>query len=246
MPTIFDQLDEDWRLVVASKAATRRLASWPDEALARITTLAELVDAAHRVGDPAGTDRVLASLASRSREDDLAARTLLQCLIPGAKLIARSYQQLGTAEEVASSVVSTLTEKIRSYPFERRPRRIAANLLNDTRHVLYDEARAHARLVEVVGPMLSYEAEVPVAASVITLHPAEEVISAVQESVDAGAIDTTAARVLVGHRVFDMPLKDFPELANLAEDTRRKIRLRAERAVATSHRELSIDVTPPR
>lgn len=240
-PTIFDHLDRDWEMVAASKAAARRLASWQDEALAPFRNLTEIVDAAHRPGDPVGSDCILAAFASRSRENDLAARTLLQCLVPGAKSVAGSYQQLGTADEVASMVVSTLTEKIRSYPFERRPQRIAANLLNDTRHVLYDEARAHARLVEAVGPMLSFEADIPNAEAKVVHHPANEVISVVGQAVGSGVIDQRAANIVIGHRVFDQPLSTFPELDGLADDTRRRYRLRAERALRDAAPELELD-----
>lgn len=239
-PTIFDQLDRDWEIVSASRSASRRLTSWGDEALASFSDPGRLVEVVQGSRDPIESDRLLAALASRCRTDDLAARTLLQCLLPGARSIARSYQQLGSRDEVASMVVSVLTEKIRSYPFERRPERIAANLLNDTRHVLYDETRSHARLVEAVGPVLSFEADIPNVEARVERHPVNEVLAVVQQAVELGAIDTRAASVVVGHRVFDVPLGDFRELDGLADDTRRRYRLRAERSIADSAREFGI------
>jgi hypothetical protein len=132
-PTIFAELDSDWATLAESAAATTALRRWRREepALAPFSTMAELVQAAHRRGAPAECDRILVALARRAGSDGLAARTLLQTLLPGARALAWRLWWLGGPEERAAAVVGALYERIRTYPFARRPAKVAANALAD-------------------------------------------------------------------------------------------------------------------
>jgi hypothetical protein len=100
---------------------------------------------AHRRGATAQSDDLLAALARLAAcdcgDDPLAARALLQLLLPGAAALAYRLAHLPRAEAIAA-VLSTLSCRIRTYPWRRRPHRIAANLLLDTE---MDLRRARAR-----------------------------------------------------------------------------------------------------
>ena len=69
----------------------------------------------------------------QARADPLAARLVLQALLPGLKALAgRLLLEADERDEVWSALLAHCWERIRSYPLERRPARIAANTLLDT------------------------------------------------------------------------------------------------------------------
>lgn len=97
-------------------------------AAAEASSLADLHDFVKRA-EPVAADRVLIELARAADADDLAARVLLQLLLPGTRRLASRWWALGDPEERAAAAVSAVYGRIRCYPFERRPQRIAANVL---------------------------------------------------------------------------------------------------------------------
>jgi hypothetical protein len=89
--TFFD-LDDDWRILVASRAAPARAGPLDRHpVLAGTLGLDELLARAlpgHADRDDA--DAVLRALLRRGTHDELAARTVLQVLVPGLVRIARN------------------------------------------------------------------------------------------------------------------------------------------------------------
>lgn len=140
--TLVRQLEEQWTYDADSLSYLAALASWhktePD--LCPFNDFAALTKAAADRGDPAATDRILAALVRRAAvdcgNDALAARTVLQLLLPGATALSAALSSYGEHDDVLSAVLATLLERIRTYPWQRRPQRVAANLLLDTRMTL--------------------------------------------------------------------------------------------------------------
>ena len=62
------------------------------------------------------------------------------------RLAGRLLHEVGERDELWSLLLAHLWERIRSYPLEKRPRRIAANLLLDTAHATLAELRRERRL----------------------------------------------------------------------------------------------------
>jgi hypothetical protein len=122
-------LDAEWRRLACSPRARRALRCWATRhpALDGLGDLAELLE---RRRDPAAASGVLAALAALAPTDDLAARTLLQAVLPGLVRLA------GTAawdDPVAvDEMVSLAWERIRTYP-PQRAGSVAANVLFDVR-----------------------------------------------------------------------------------------------------------------
>lgn len=94
------------------------------------TVDAETVDA----DDPA--DHVLAQLVADAAHCTLAARVVLQRLLPGLLAIAKrhSYHQRALTVRLYNELLGNAWIVIRCYPIERRPRRVAANLLRDVEY----------------------------------------------------------------------------------------------------------------
>jgi len=129
MTQILEALDREWSELATSPRAHRALIRWTNTntALAGNRDLAEVLVSRR---DPANAESVLKALALLAPDDDLAARTLLQALIPG---IVRLAAQIGNDDEaVIDELVSLAWERIRTYPPERNGS-VAANILLDLR-----------------------------------------------------------------------------------------------------------------
>jgi hypothetical protein len=241
-PTMFALLESEW----TELAPTPVPAGWrQDAALASHRTLADLVAVTERRGDPAGSDRVLAALARRASDtqaDALAARTLLQMLLPGAKALARRLQWLGDAGERAADVIACLYEQIRTYPYQRRPARIAANLLCDTRQRLLRAAfasRAGAarggQPVEVSIESLA-EQGVPLEPPAADPSSGEELLALLSWAVRCGHLTGAQARLIGQSRIAGSSCEELGAAAGLGAHSLRRRRQRAEHALREAAR----------
>lgn len=190
---LFTALDQEWAALSRSARARRTVTSWSDDpALEGFDDPAAIV-AALRAGrrDPAAANRVLAGLARRAPFDDLAARTLLQALIPGLVNVAKRIGRGIIDEELEAQVLTEAVDRIRNYPLERRPRAIAANVTMDVFHRASRHAAATMQLIDE-----------PIAADPAD-DPSAEVCAIVQDALDRGRIRPVDADLLlsiaVGH-----------------------------------------------
>lgn len=137
--TLFTRLDAEWRELGASPPAVTALGMWAgtDGAFREFSNLCELVEGMRHSADRERNDELLACLAGRAQSDPYAARALFQAVFPGLIRIAADFRPATHSdEEIASVVIATAYERIRTYPIGRRPRSIAANVLLDTRQAV--------------------------------------------------------------------------------------------------------------
>lgn len=229
-PRVFELLDDEWRSTLAGDPAlARRL---PD--LLELTgsrTLAE-VDAWIARATPGDADRALNLLAARAVEgDDLAARVLLQRLLPGARSLARRWWAIRDLDERAAITVTAVWARIRAYPIARRPQRVAANILLDAANDLRRAVAADRRF-PACGGLLHLDDEV---GRPDESHPAEELLEVVSDAVAAGVVSAADARLIVATRVRGESLRDASPDA-VALRTLQWRRKRAESALAGSRR----------
>ena len=144
------RLDAEWRELAASMQSTQTLEVWQrhDPALGEGGDLDDLLA---RRRDPSAARPILAGLARLAPEDPLAARVLLQALIPGLVRLATTagYDDPFAIDEL----VSLAWERIRTYPTTRHGS-VAANVLLDTRkryrkHRDLDAPRSQPRVAEL-------------------------------------------------------------------------------------------------
>lgn len=130
MQDLFGSLEEEWRRLVGSGGGRRALERWRTAApeLAEIASLDELV-AAVRAGAPTDTGHARA-LAWLAEGDEVAARTLLQAVLPSLVCLVRRSGRCDP--DAAGSVVGLAWIRIRTYP-RHRPGDVAANLYWDIR-----------------------------------------------------------------------------------------------------------------
>ena len=130
MTRTLQALDQEWAELADSPGARAALDRWAlaEPALAEVTGGLEGILAHQR--RPAVFTGMLAALARLAPTDRLAARTILQALLPGLVGVAR---RSGTADvDAIEEVVSLAWERIRTYPVHR-PGPVTGNVLWDVR-----------------------------------------------------------------------------------------------------------------
>jgi len=226
--TLFDRLDDEWPAVVRAAAAAGVPARWAveDEALAPFAAGLDVLVAAteDRAVSAAAKDRVLVALAGRAAVDEVAARTLVQVLLPGGRALAHRFGWLGSA--CAGLVVAELWAGVRTYPVHRRPGRVAANVLADIgKTLLHSEGRPPVELVPLD--------EVDEADLVAEGHVgAGELLSVLAAAVGGGWFPVRSARLIAVTRVLGVSCAEVAAAEGVAVQSVRRRRLRAEAALA--------------
>lgn len=141
------QLDREWERIADSSVGRRAVRTWAEgePRLGGVRTLRQLVERVNERGHPEESDAILLILVGHAVADDLAARTVLQAMMPAVKSLTSKFSTCGawSAEETAAVVVAAMWERIRSYPVERRPRKVSANLALDTRQRVWRTGYKH-------------------------------------------------------------------------------------------------------
>jgi hypothetical protein len=130
--------DQEWTRLAAATSTRRSLARWgqSEPVLAPYDDLDDLLAATgHALPEP-DADRVLAAVVRRAGEDDLAARVVLHRLLPG--LLRVALRRGATGRWRVAPLFDELTAAgwivVRTYPIDRRPAKIAVNLLRDAEY----------------------------------------------------------------------------------------------------------------
>lgn len=233
----FDALDRSWALLVRSPEAAAALQRWkPDDALAA-PDLDSLV-AAIWSAVKADADRAHAALARRAPTDPTAARVLLQVLRPGLRNLGRRLALGGSFDDVDHELLALAWERIRTYPIDRRPTSVAANVLLDVR-----KRYVRAVIEPATGP-ISLEA-VPAAQWPAAPSAEDQALDAHGASlrraharlfaaVDRGTITPQSAAVVWRTRVQQLEDAEVAAELGVAVRTLQRRRQRAERQLAAA------------
>jgi hypothetical protein len=188
-----------------------------------------------RAAHPADADRVLLALVRRAVVgDDLAARVLLQLLLPGTRALARRWWALGDADERAAAAVTAVYHRIRHYPIERRPGRIAANVLLDAAHEL---RRAVPKLLATPSADPAAQAALLDRARTVhrsVEHPAVELTEVLADAVAAGIVGRDDAELIARSRIGGQRVADIAQHRGLRPRTLWDRRQRAEDALVSA------------
>jgi hypothetical protein len=234
MTDMFRLLEAEWTMHLAHDPAARaQLAEVLDAVGAR--TLGDL-EAHVRAAAPAEADRVLLALVRRAvAGDDLAARVLLQLLLPGARSLARRWWALGDHHERAAATVLAVYHRIRTYPVERRPGRVAANILMDAATEL---RRGVPRVAEVptADPRDHQRAEA--GGEEAGGHAALELAEVLADAVADGTLAAADAQLIARSRIAGDRIGDIAHHRGLQPRTLWDRRQRAERTLVATRRAL--------
>jgi DNA-directed RNA polymerase specialized sigma24 family protein len=226
-PLALDVLERDWQRELSSPSLRSRFRAWreAEPALARFADPATLVRFLRGPAASAEKDAVLCGLLARARSESLAGRVVLEAMRPGLlRLAGRILVDAREREEMWSLLLAVAWEEIRDYPLERRPRRVAANLLLDTLHRTVGELR-RARAAQSglgIDPTDGRAAASP--------QPDEgDVDALIDRAMRACAITQDEADIVLGSRIDGVALAALAESAGVSYNTMKLRRQRAER-----------------
>lgn len=215
MPSVFDNLELEWAHLAPHR---------PEEDLGTVcaevgaVTLGDLLTWA-RAASPSESDRVLRPLAGQAAGgSEVAVRVLLQILLPGTCRLAARWWVLGDADERAAVAVAAVYQRIRHYPVDRRPTKVAANILLDAGQDLWRAARKvsaeRARMADV-DPQ-----ELPRRRCQLDPHPSDELAQVLDDAVaarriGAGDAELISATRIDGRRLADLAIEQGTPLRTL-------------------------------
>ncbi|MEU0668608.1 hypothetical protein ABZ508_10535 [Streptomyces lavendulocolor] len=140
--TTISLMNRDWDVLCRDLRAADRVAAWAEEhaELIGAATPQDVVDKIsdlHRRGEFDQHDRVMHLLVERAAgvgfDAHLAWRITVRVLLPKAILMAKTQRRTGLPwDDVCAAVFGAAFEVVRTYPLDRRPRRIFNNLALDT------------------------------------------------------------------------------------------------------------------
>jgi DNA-directed RNA polymerase specialized sigma24 family protein len=216
-------LDHDWQQLARSLLPAR-LRSWAqtEAALAPFGQPRPLIGFLRGPATPAAKDAVLRALVRIARDEPLASRVVLEALAPGlTRLAERVIFDERDRDELWALILAHAWQQIRRYPLERRPRKIAANLILETRRAALAEfMRERQRRCELPRRPLTERAAAPAGGDVDTL---------LARAVAAGAITPQEAELILQTRIDEMPLRQLAAEQRVAYHTLKVRRLRAEK-----------------
>lgn len=139
------QLVAEWAALAIKSSVLRHVNEWglPGGPLTQLDQVLERCGFGHDAVYSEG-DRCLAQVIARASHDELAARIVLQRILPPLIAIAARRGRIvkGGFNEAFSTTLGHAWILIRTYPLDRRPAKIASNLVRDAEyHAFVREAR---------------------------------------------------------------------------------------------------------
>jgi hypothetical protein len=220
---LVERLEAEWPALAAGLVALR-VRRWGelDPALAGFPSPQRLLRHLRSRHDVhPSKDAVLAALVRQAGTDPVAARLVMQALLPGLKgLAGRLLLEADERDEVWSALLAHCWERIRRYPLERRPSRIAANTLLDTLQKTTRELKRQRRYRDQLTDAPERTADTR------TDRDVERVLA---RAVAATAISAEEAELILRSRIDRVDLRAIAAEAGVAYNTLVVRRLRAER-----------------
>jgi DNA-directed RNA polymerase specialized sigma24 family protein len=217
-----DQLEADWERD-AKRRVRGRLRHWRlvEPALARFANGDELLGMLHGPAHATDKDKVLLALVRLARSEQLAGRVVVQALIPGLKTLwRRLFRSEASRAEIWQLLLATAWERIVTYPLERRPGRIAANLLLDTlRATLHELAHERPSFILLTDQALPRPA----------CTKSGNVDALVARAVSLGVVSATDAELVLETRLDGRELAEAGASQGASYNTIKLRRQRAER-----------------
>ena len=161
---------------------------------------------------PVEKDRVLLALLRLARRESLAGRVVLQAMLPGLKALAsvllKRRPEGGDPaldrEGLWQVLFVEMLERIKTYPLESRPRKVAANLVLDVKHRALAETQNARTAIEELPIDEPLEAD----ERALRPRPGVDVEEPLRRAVQARAITAADAELLLLVDVDGVPLRE--------------------------------------
>jgi hypothetical protein len=225
MSTVIEQLEREWgRLGIDRKAAGRLRAVC--DAAGGAADLDHLEQYVRRASLAAADQILIALVGPASRGSQLEARVLLQLLLPGVRRLARRWWVLGDRDERDAAAVAAVWHRICTYRLDRRPIKVAANILMDAAKELRRAAASKG------GPTEGLP--VPSVASEPQRPAADELVQLLDDAVQDGVLAIADAQLVAAFRITGKRLADIAADRHSSVSTVTRRRRAAERALVST------------
>jgi hypothetical protein len=219
------QLATTWRRGFAGTQLADELRTWGEQeepVLRRFGGVPERLFAFLRGEPSAERDAVFCGLLRLAKHEQLAGLVVLEALLPGLKAsLGRTLVAAGERDELLALMLASAWKLIVGYPVERRPSRVAANLLLDIRKQTLRQLPRHRR-----NPHEQPRTDEPAA----TGRPdSGDLEQPVRRAVAAGAVSEAEAELILRTRVDGVSLPKLAAEQGVVYITLYQRRARAER-----------------
>ncbi len=151
---LLSRLQREWNLLNNRPSVVRRAAAWKLTPVVLISLDDLLVLTGLGPGPmQASSDETMRRLVALAQHDDLAARVVLQRMLPGLSACAkRNSQSFDTRLDALDELLSEAWTVIRSFPIEQRNRYVIKNLLRDCEYRAFVKVRRRMLVHELTDP----------------------------------------------------------------------------------------------
>lgn len=149
------RLQVEWNDLAAQPSSCRRADSWQvqPEPFNHLDEVLELIGLGARHRHDVGCDERLARVVALARTDDLAARVVLQRLLPGLSRVAqRRSSYFEGRMEALDELLSVAWTVIRSFPTHRLSSTVAARLLGDCEYHAFIRVNRRVAVIVTTDP----------------------------------------------------------------------------------------------
>lgn len=234
----FTALDREWNALAARPPARRAMRAWTERipSLAGYDSPADLVADIGRLGDPERSCLLLADLLVLAAEDGLAARVVLQAVIPGLRRAARLRWRSGSGngpwpsyDDIAADTISAAWEAICARAGERHdyPARRIVRFAEGRLRRAHESWRANNRdLVELTDETGSSHPSIEA-----SLDIEQQALTLITNALQAGIIDSKEASILIATAVHGRPITHAEQTLGWASKSGYRVLGRARRAL---------------
>lgn len=151
---LLSRLQREWNLMRGRRSVLHRATAWEltPRVLSSLDEVLVLTGLGVDTAD-ASSDETMRRLVTLARHDDLAARVVLQRLLPGLSACAkRNSSNFDTQLDALDELLSEAWAVIRSFPIEQRNRYVIKNLLRDCEYRAFLKARRRKLVHELTDP----------------------------------------------------------------------------------------------
>jgi hypothetical protein len=152
---LLSRLQREWNLLSLRRSAVARASAWKlvPESLESLDDLLVLTGLGTGPVHPS-SDETLRRLVTLARHDDLAARVVLQRMLPGLSACAKRHSDgFDTRLDALDELLTEAWMVIRSFSIERRDRYVIKNLLRDCEYRAFLKAKRRMLVHELTDPV---------------------------------------------------------------------------------------------
>ena len=151
---ILTRLQREWNVLSCRRSAVARASAWQltPRVLSSLDELLVLTGLGTGPAHPT-SDETLRRLVTVARHDDLAARVVLQRMLPGLSNCAKRHADgFDTQLDALDELLTEAWTVIRSFPIESRDRYVIKNLLRDCEYRAFLKSRRRMLVHELTDP----------------------------------------------------------------------------------------------